>query len=93
MSNNGHVKPTTGFTPTEQAILQVLSDGMSHSRAELQPCLRDELGSADNVKIHITNIRKKLRPKSEDIICQRVHLAEATYRHIRILASPYNPYR
>ena len=89
----GHNKPTAGFTPTEQAMLAVLSDGMSHGKAELHACLPDELGSLDNVKVHVTNIRKKLRLKGEDILCTRVYMSEPIYRLVRVLASPYNPYR
>jgi hypothetical protein len=74
-------------------MLAVLSDGMAHTKAELHSCLPDELGSLDNVKVHVTNIRKKLRLKGEDILCTRIHMSEPIYRHVRILASPYNSYR
>ena len=79
------------FTPTQVRILAVLSDGLPHRREELRDVLPDELGSLDNVRPHLTAIRRVLRPRGEDIVCE-FSQAPGTkrcwcYRHVRLLAS------
>jgi len=73
------------FTPTQKAMLNVLSDGHRHTREELHACLPDELGPISNIRTHLMHIRKKLRPAGQDIICElfqrRIH-----YRCIRLLS-------
>lgn len=76
------------FTPTQQRILMVLADGLRHTKEELFPCLYDELGSIENVKDHISRMRKKLQPRGEDILCE-VYYNRLYYRHVRLLANPY----
>lgn len=75
------------FTATEKKIIDVLSDGLPHRREELHACLPDELGDRINLNLHISNIRKKIVGRGEDIVCQlrnrRIH-----YRHVRMLHSP-----
>ena len=56
------------FTKTEQAILDVLGDGVPHAKAEVHACLPDELGEMNNIHRHITAIRKKL-PNGLAIAC------------------------
>lgn len=82
MSKDG---PTTvsEFTPTQRAMLAVLSDGLPHTLVELHACLPDELGAMVNASMHISNLRKKLRKSDEDIICQ-VHGRDTFYRHVRL---------
>ena len=75
-----------GFTPTQLKMLSILSDGMPHTRQELHSCLPDELGPLSNIRIHIHNIRKSLRSKGEDIVCETTGRA-LFYRHVRLLAS------
>jgi len=77
-----------GFTHTQSAILDILSDGLRHRKEELATCLPDELSAIDNLKFHLSNIRKVIRPRGEDIICewyQRIRY----YRHVRLLSNPY----
>ena len=74
------------FTPTQSRILRVLSDGRRHSRKEIHGCLVDELGELSNIQAHLSNIRKKLRPIGEDIICE-FYQRTIYYRHVRLLAS------
>ena len=80
---------TNTFTPTQLAMLRVLADGCSHTREELHDCLPDELGALQNIQRHIAAIRKVLRPRGQDIVCE---LARGTihYRHVRLLASAVN---
>ncbi len=75
------------FTPTQQRIVDVLSDGKPHRKQELVSCLWDELGNSSTVAVHICAIRKLL-PPGEDIVCV-VRYQSAYYQHIRLLRSPY----
>ena len=77
------------FTPTERAMLAVLSDGLPHRRQELIACLPDELGLAVNMQMHVSRARKKLRPVGQDIVCEIVN-RQFCYRHVRLLASACN---
>ncbi len=76
-----------GFTPTEGKIMAILGDGLLHSREELHACLPDELGKRDNLKVHLSNIRKKLNPIGQDIVF--VSGGRPCYRLVRFLANPY----
>jgi hypothetical protein len=76
----GEVKPR--FTPTQQRMIDVLSDGMPHTREELHKCLWDEEGALGNIKMHISLIRKVLQPVGQDIVCCLVR-GTIQYRHIR----------
>ena len=74
------------FTLTQQAMLDVLADGLPHTREELHACLPDELGPLGNIRRHLVAIRKVLRPKGHDIVCERVR-RRSHYRHVRLLGS------
>ncbi len=78
-------KRIDGFTAVELRILAVLSDGMRHRKEELLPCLWADGGTAANLRIHITNIRKKL-PQGQTIICENANRVNG-YRHVRLLLS------
>lgn len=74
-----------GYTPTQRRILDLLSDGVAHTKEELVKCLWDELAGPTILNQHISNIRDKLRPQGQDIINiqeQRV----SYYRHVRIVS-------
>ena len=75
------------FTPTQQKIIDMLSDGKPHSRKELKRCLPDELAELKTVNVHIAHIRLKLRPLGEDIICEMGPMNHLGFRHIRLLTS------
>lgn len=62
----------TKFTATQQKFMDVLSDGLPHSKEELAKCLWDEQGDIDNVKIHFSNMRKVLNPQGQDIVTKYV---------------------
>ena len=86
---NGH------FTPTQRAILTVLSDGEEHTPLELIQCLakgfvETEMESARSaLAFHLHALRKVLRPKGEDIVC-RSSGRRLNYQHVRLLANPYD---
>lgn len=74
------------LTPTQRRMLKVLADGLPHSREELHACLDDELGPVSNIKAHLTYLRRKLRPRGEDIFCVRT-FGGMHYRYVRIISS------
>jgi DNA-binding CsgD family transcriptional regulator len=78
------------FTPTEERMLAVLSDGDRHKKEELKACLADELAESPQiVNFHICNIRKKLQTKGQSIICEKGWGRQLYYRQVRLLANPY----
>ena len=70
-----------GFTPTQRKILDVLSDGQGHSTEELRKCLWDELTDVSTVRVHLTQMRAKLRPIGQDILYR-----DSMYRHVRLVS-------
>lgn len=77
------------FTPVEQRMIDLLADGMDHTRAELHTCLFDELAPLQAINGHITNIRKKIRHLGHDIVClPGVGPRPMSYRHVRSLHPP-----
>lgn len=78
----------TQLTPTHKRMLALLSDGSRHSSKELHGCLSDELGPVRNILHHISTLRDVLRPKGQDILCERdgKDKDKTYYRHIRVIA-------
>ena len=76
-----------GFTPTQQRILNVLSDGMPHTKEEMRDCLNDELSGGNNLRVHLTYLRKKLRTVGQTIVYEFQWPNKMLYRHVRLLAS------
>ena len=74
------------YTPTERRIMEVLSDGMYHTREELHECLNDDLCVLSRIQMHVSNIRKKLNRIGQDIICG-LHRGKPHYRLVRMLHS------
>lgn len=72
------------FTKVQSAILKVLADGNSHWREEFRNCLHDEDGDISNLKFHITNLRRKLEPVGQTIVCER-RSKRTYYRWVRLL--------
>ncbi len=76
--------PLKPLSQIQLAMLKVLSDGLPHKKKELHACLFDDLGSMKNIHAHITSIRKHLRTKGQDVICEyfkrKIH-----YRHVKLL--------
>ena len=58
------------FTPTQRRIVDLLSDGEPHDKAEMRLCLYDDLGGDNNVHYHICQIRKLLLPVGYLIMIQ-----------------------
>ncbi len=75
---------SNAFTPTQRAMLDVLADGLPHTFDELHACLPDELGAKENIFRHLSAIRKLIRLRREDIICEYANRRKY-YRHIVLL--------
>jgi DNA-binding CsgD family transcriptional regulator len=80
------------YTPVERRILGLLSDSLPHSREELGRCLSDDLSNdvPRAVRWHVFNLRRKLRDRGEYIVLELVGGRRMCYRHVRLLASPYD---
>lgn len=88
-TNRAYREDGAEYTLVQTAILRKLSDGMPHSGTELAACLWDP---SDNnrcnrkaVSWHIKNIREKLRPKGQDIVCVFLPGRRVCYRHVILL--------
>lgn len=75
-----------GFTATENRIVELLSDGRPHRREEIHALLSDNLAALPAIQVHISNIRKKIKLRGEDILCTLVN-RQIHYQHVVLLYS------
>ena len=76
------------LTKTQRRLMNILEDGLYHDRSELFNCLNDELTELITLRVHIHNIRKKIRPLGQDISCESVYEASkrtCRYRLVRLV--------
>lgn len=71
------------LTPTERRILDLLADGLPHSREELARCLPDDLASPSSVGRHLTGIRRALPPG--EAVLAVYHRRTLHYQHVILL--------
>lgn len=57
------------LTPTQQCILDLLAGWLPIDPRRIHGCLRDELGDLKNIKVHISVLRRLLRPYGVIILC------------------------
>lgn len=75
------------WTPTQQAIMNVLSDGNFHPIEELIACLPDSgMGTRKNVKDHLSDMRKLL--VGHDIYA-RTREGRTHYQLVRLIGSAH----
>ena len=75
------------WTKTEVKILNILADGHPHPREELFTCIDDDLANLKRqLAFHVCNIRRKLKPYGQTIVCQ-IGDAPISYRHVILLSS------
>jgi hypothetical protein len=72
------------LTRTEQKIYDTLSDGLAHKFEEIYACLPNGKSKPTTVNVHLTKMRKKLRPRGLDIVCVFI-TRQRQYRMIRPL--------
>lgn len=74
------------FTPTQTKILNLLADGKPHTKNEVRMTIGDEFTSDATLRMHISNIRIRLKNRCEDIVC-RIDQRRAYYQHVRLISS------
>lgn len=71
------------WTPTQQKLIDALADGLPKSPEELHAAIGG-YGAVKNIWAHLSAIRKKLRPRGQDIVCvyqkRKLH-----YLHVGLL--------
>jgi hypothetical protein len=70
------------FTPTETILMNILADGMPHSRKDLIAALPNDQSDFTNLSTHLSNIRKKLAPYGRLVICE-IYNRTVHYRQVR----------
>lgn len=82
------------FTPTEQRIIDLLSDGLPHARSELMGLLNDDMTTVKTLGMHIYRIRNKLAGHGQNIITEVVGgRRQIHFRYVRLIGSAYSGYR
>jgi len=79
------VKTKFTWTPTQQRIMDVLGDGLPHGFPDLLPCLEDEYAERGSIRVHLCNMRAKLRPEGLDILIQSIS-RKIHYRLVRLIS-------
>ena len=86
--------PVTGyrprFTPTEQRIVDLLADGLQHTKDEMVKCLHDDLAPAAALYFHIYNIRRKIEPLGEYLAVESMGPMGVRYRMFRFTQATIN---
>lgn len=78
------------FTQTQIRIIRLLNDGMPHRRSEIQRLLCDDMATDGTIKVHICNLRKKLRTIGRDVVCEKTEVpSDSTYRQVQIRDPDY----
>lgn len=80
-----------GIPPIQTKMLDILSDGLPHSREELRVCLSDSQAEIKNIYPHLSLLRKRIRERGEAIMVEFVR-RKLYFRHVRLLASAYDGY-
>lgn len=68
----------------KERILDLLSDGLPHSKSELLSCF-NEGAKQSAIYVQINQLRRILRPLGQDIVCVVLNGTKRHYRQIRIL--------
>ena len=74
------------FTATELRIVMALSDGLPHKKKDLLKIVSQKEIQSNNLNMHISKIRQKIRPLGQDIICELIGYS-INFRHVRLLNS------
>lgn len=70
------------FSTIEKKLITLLADGLPHTKKEIA----EHLGNITlkTVPVVVSNVRKKLHNKNEEIICELKGYS-ISYRHVRLL--------
>lgn len=77
-----------GLTATERRLWDVLRDGMPHSRGELRACINDEFAVESCLRMHLSNVRRKIRPRRDIMPCYPGPGRALHYRLVRLINQP-----
>lgn len=73
------------YTPTEERIIAILSDGQAHPVEVMKSVLTDgEYSRVETLEVQVTNLRKILNPKGRDIVRRMVD-GVSCYRMMRFI--------
>lgn len=56
------------FTATQFRIMSLLLDGEPKHKRDVLACLPDDMGEMSTIRVHLTYIRRKIRPKGYTIL-------------------------
>lgn len=73
------------YTPTQHRLMAVLSDGRPHRPAELLASLGDGLATLQNLRDHISRLRKRVAAAGLEVVCV-IHNRTV---HYRLMPSPH----
>lgn len=76
------------YTPIEQRIIDLLSDGLPHDRDEVIQCIdpnvKDLVRMRNSLSVHIAHIRSKVRLLGQDVVTE-LRRGGIHYRHMILL--------
>jgi DNA-binding response OmpR family regulator len=71
------------MTPTEERIMEYLKCGEPKSKLDIKEnCIEDQMCKIENVKVHISNLKKKL-PENVIIVNEIININTVRYRMVR----------
>jgi hypothetical protein len=72
------------YTPIEQRIIDLLSDGLPHERNEMCACIAPGSKNVNSLAVHIFYLRQKVRELKQDIVTEH-RRGGIHYRHVILL--------
>lgn len=73
------------YTPIEQRIIDLLSDGMPHDRYDVLDCLKDKESNLHALAVAIMRLRPKVRALGQEIVTEH-NRGGIAYRHVILLS-------
>lgn len=75
-----------GYSPSQQAMIDIFSDGEPHGKTELLEALAGYVSSPGALRKALCMLRKRL-PKDQTILCL-LRNRRIFYQHVRLLSPP-----
>lgn len=72
------------FTPIQERVIQLLSDGKRHHREEIKLAIHDDKIADSTVRAVVFRLNKRLEPVGEKILCEYSG-NRYSYRHVRLI--------
>lgn len=75
------------LTPKEKQLEELLSDGLEHTTDEIIEAIGDDYMDMLTIRVHISNLRKKIKPTKRGILSRRSYvntLSKTTYQLVHI---------